>query len=173
MATPTYSLYVTVMDSNGMASSALLTINVLEVDRPPTWVNGTTVWSMQLNDGSPSGTIGNSGTITSITGNGQTFAPIVSIGATNPNPGHTLLYYANAWSPPQAALYLYLDALLGQIGVSATAPGNQLTYNPSWNWTVPFTVVVNVSAVDNNNSAWYCSDEATIGSSHRLCFLQI
>jgi hypothetical protein len=167
---PSYSLSVSVTDSNGLISSALLTVNVLEVDRPPTWVNGTTNWAMMLDDGATSGTVGNSGTGVDQT-TGKVFVYSVSIGAIDPNPGHTLLYYANSWSPPQAAQYLYMDPLLGQIGVSATAPGNQFTYNPSWSWKVPFTVIANISAVDNTDSMYITSMVCVINSF--VCLLQI
>ncbi|RYY38081.1 hypothetical protein EON62_00715, partial [archaeon] len=144
-----HQLLFTVQSAEGLTSSSYLTVNVLEINKPPVFCCDRT-WNMSIADGSAPGTRVGSGVGSYIT----------LFTATDPNVRDTVSYHATAFDPPQAAAMFTLTALGGEFTVSASAPGGEIKYEPAWVWRIPQTVIVNVSALDTGVPAMW--DNGTV-----------
>jgi len=139
---PVYYLTFIVTDSNGLLTTATLTINIIEVNRPPIWynsINNTGVWNFEVDENTicEQPLPGNRGIV-----------------AIDPNTKDSLFYRIRSITPRLTGANtnkspFAVDSLTGALTVGTSLENNMLRYDEKLTYVSPFTFVVNVSARDS------------------------
>jgi hypothetical protein len=142
LATNVYSLTVIAVSSAGTQASALITVFITQVNRPP--IFASSAYNASINEGAT----------------GQSF--VTTITATTTNIVDQLTYSIADANPKGALSWFVVDTLLGIVSVSAGIPGGALMYDRSLVYPALWTVNVTLRATNQAGQSTNTSVAITI-----------